>query len=104
MPINVGDLMRERERLLGVLDEAKIARSRIRQINVLVTMYGDDKKVSLVKPGSCMGSGCSESPYVRGLCSIHYSQWQKRGKGWQALDKVILKPRNGGRAKLKSVS
>lgn len=50
MPINVGDLLREKERLQGVIEEAKIARSRIKQINVLVTMYGDAENVPVATP------------------------------------------------------
>jgi len=40
--------LRERDRLLSVIGEAKTARHKLRQINVLITMYGDDEKVSLV--------------------------------------------------------
>jgi hypothetical protein len=38
--MNVGELLRERDRLLGVIEEAKSARSKLKQINVLVALYG----------------------------------------------------------------
>ena len=46
--MNIGDLLRERDRLLGVIEEAKSARSKLKQINILVTMYGDAEHVELV--------------------------------------------------------
>lgn len=38
--MNVGELLRERDRLLGVLEEAKSAKSKLKQVNVLIAMYG----------------------------------------------------------------
>ena len=38
--MNVGELLRERDRLLGVLEEAKSARTKLKQVNVLIAMYG----------------------------------------------------------------
>src|SRR5579872_553449 len=46
--MNVGDLMRERDRLLAVIEEAKGAKFKLKQINVLITMYGDKDNVELV--------------------------------------------------------
>ena len=43
--MNVGELLRERDRLLGVIDEAKSARSKLKQINVLIALYGDARDV-----------------------------------------------------------
>jgi hypothetical protein len=40
------ELQRERERLLAVIEESKTARVRLRQIDVLITMYGDEVKVA----------------------------------------------------------
>jgi hypothetical protein len=45
--MNVGELLRERDRLLGILAEAKSAKARLKQLNVLIAMYGDDDKVAL---------------------------------------------------------
>ena len=39
--MNVGELLRERDRLLGVMEEAKSARAKLRQVNVLIALYGD---------------------------------------------------------------
>jgi hypothetical protein len=39
--VNVGELLRERERLQGVIDEAKTARFKLKQVNVLIALYGD---------------------------------------------------------------
>lgn len=48
MTMNVGELLRERDRLLGVIEEAKSARSKLKQINVLIAMYGDAEHVELL--------------------------------------------------------
>jgi hypothetical protein len=45
--MNVGELLRERDRLLAVVEEAKTAKVKLRQLNVLIAMYGEDEKVSL---------------------------------------------------------
>jgi hypothetical protein len=45
--MNVGELLRERDRLLGVIEEAKSARSKLKQINVLIAMYGESENVDL---------------------------------------------------------
>jgi hypothetical protein len=45
--MNVGELLRERDRLLALMEEAKTAKTKLRQINILIAMYGDDEKVSL---------------------------------------------------------
>lgn len=64
MPINVGDLLKERDRLNGVIEEAKIARSRIKQINVLIAMYGDQENVT-VKPARAIAGKDSVRPQDR---------------------------------------
>ncbi len=45
--MNVGELLKERDRLLDVIEEAKSARFKLKGINSLIAMYGDDEKVSL---------------------------------------------------------
>ena len=47
--MNVGELLRERDRLLTVIEEAKSARSKLKQINVLVALYGDAEHIELIK-------------------------------------------------------
>jgi hypothetical protein len=46
--MNVGELLRERDRLLGILEEAKSARSKLKQVNVLIAMYGTPEDVAAV--------------------------------------------------------
>lgn len=66
--MNVGELLKERNRLLDVIEEAKIAKSRIRQLNVLIAMYGDDENVSLVTDVEMVDCPkCGKSVKVRGL-------------------------------------
>jgi hypothetical protein len=66
--VNVGELLRERDRLLSVIDEAKSARSKLKQVNVLIAMYGDAANVDLVttngKVLTCeeCGAGPFENP------------------------------------------
>ena len=56
--MNVGELLRERDRLLAVLEEAKSARTKLKQINVLIAMYGDAENVDLVSTnGHAMTAG-----------------------------------------------
>lgn len=47
--MNVGEMLRERDRLLGVIDEAKTARVKLKQLNVLIALYGDG---AAVEPGT----------------------------------------------------
>ena len=42
--MNVQPLLEERERLTGILAEAKSARAKLNQINRLIAMYGDQAK------------------------------------------------------------
>jgi hypothetical protein len=44
--MNVGELLRERDRLLSIIEEAKTAKTKLRQLNTLIALYGDDEKVS----------------------------------------------------------
>jgi hypothetical protein len=55
--MNVGELLRERDRLLGVIEESKSARVKLKQLNVLIAMYGEGENVDLV---STNGSGMQE--------------------------------------------
>lgn len=66
--MNVGELLRERDRLLGVIEEAKSARSKLKQVNILIAMYGDAANVELVGTnGNSPGLVCPEcgaGPYA----------------------------------------
>jgi hypothetical protein len=77
--MNVGELLRERDRLLGVIQESKVAKQRLRQLNVLIAMYGDDDKVDLIANGDIPESafcvlGDGELVKFRGLCQSHYTK------------------------------
>jgi hypothetical protein len=48
--MNVGELLRERDRLLAVLEEAKSAKNKLKQVNIMIAMYGDASNVELVSP------------------------------------------------------
>lgn len=45
--MNVGELLRERDRLLGVMEEAKSARAKLKQVNVLIALYGMSEDLHL---------------------------------------------------------
>jgi hypothetical protein len=96
--MNVGELLRERDRLNGVIEEAKTARIKLRQINVLIAMYGTDEKVSLngkIPTAFCAMPDCMNDAYIRGLCTRHYSRWQKQTNDWEEIDEYILEPKMG---------
>lgn len=67
--MNVGELLRERDRLLSVIEEAKTARSKLLQLNRVITMYGDDEKVTLLPvTGDMVTCGkCGEDFKRRGI-------------------------------------
>ena len=46
--MNVGALIQERERLLGVIEEAKSAKAKLKQLNAVIAMYGDEENISLL--------------------------------------------------------
>jgi hypothetical protein len=48
--MNVGELLKERDRLLGVLEEAKTCRSKLKQVNRLIALYGDSDHVPVTAP------------------------------------------------------
>ena len=50
--MNVGELLRERDRLLGVMEEAKSARAKLKQVNVLIALYGTAADAAVVSNGS----------------------------------------------------
>jgi hypothetical protein len=79
MPINVGELLKERDRLQAVIEEAKIARSRIRQINVLVTMYGDQENVTVVVAKYVKCPKCGKSD-LRGRAGLSVHDHKMHGK------------------------
>jgi hypothetical protein len=56
--VNVGELLRERDRLLGVIDEAKTARVKLKQLNVLIAMYGDGEHVELISANGALSATC----------------------------------------------
>ena len=58
--MNVGDLLRERDRLLAVVEEAKSARVKLKQLNVLIAMYGDAEHVELVSSNGTGTATCDE--------------------------------------------
>lgn len=55
--MNVGELLRERDRLLTVIEEAKSARSKLKQVNVLIAMYGDAEHIDLIKNDAVATNG-----------------------------------------------
>lgn len=78
--MNVGELLRERERLIGVIQESKVAKQKLRQVDVLIAMYssGDDA-VDLVANGKMPESqfcvfGDGNPVKHRGICSTHYTR------------------------------
>jgi hypothetical protein len=81
--MNVGELLRERERLLGVMEEAKAAKGKLRQVNLLIAMYsGNDEKVELINSGAMLASefclfGDGKPVKNRGICSTHYYAMQR---------------------------
>jgi hypothetical protein len=105
--MNVGELLRERDRLLGVIDEAKTARHKLRQINVLIAMYGEDEKVTVKTPdkATCGYPNCNKPSYIRGVCTTHYSIWQKNTDAEMAksVNKFILPPKTGTGIKSKKL-
>jgi hypothetical protein len=102
--VNVGELLRERDRLLGVIEEAKTAKSRLKQINVLIAMYGDASNIELVT-----GNGksplapelfceqCDAGPFVgsRGL-STHVRTMHEGGKTNRSKEKVTCEQCGAG--------
>jgi hypothetical protein len=46
--MNVGALIQERERLLAAIEESKVAKHKLRQVNVLIAMYGDTDNIALI--------------------------------------------------------
>jgi hypothetical protein len=95
--MNVGELLRERDRLLGVIEEAKSARHKLKQVNILIAMYGDDPKVNvdavtptpkyakteannLTRGLVCGVPECEKGQYSRGLCMNHYGKWHNGDK------------------------
>jgi hypothetical protein len=65
--MNVGELLRERDRLHTIIAEAKTARSKLKQINVLIAMYGDGENVALVT-ADANGRALSETPLACEVC------------------------------------
>jgi hypothetical protein len=82
--MNAGDLIRERDRLLDVIEEGKSARLKLKRINELITIYaGNDAAVELVKNGIIPESGyCvlgdGQPIKYRGLCNEHYNEFAKK--------------------------
>jgi hypothetical protein len=70
--VNVGELLRERDRLTGVIAEAKTARARLKQLNVLIAMYGDAPNVALVT-ADANGRALSETALVCEVCGKSYA-------------------------------
>lgn len=84
--MNTGELLRERDRLLGVIEEAKTAKVKLKQLNVLIAMYGDDEKVAL--NGTVPASQAIDAlPEVNGLeCDVCGGRF--KGKGGLAMHKT----------------
>ena len=66
--MNVSELLRERDRLHGVLQEAKSARSKLKQVNVLIAMYGTPEDVAATNGHAEPGPGdlcpeCGAGPF-----------------------------------------
>lgn len=81
----VGELLKERERLLSVIEEGKRAGPKLKQINVLIALYGDGENVSLldevpVKQELWCGV-CDAGPFrgVQGVATHHHKS-NHRGK------------------------
>lgn len=60
--MNVGELLRERDRLQAVIEEAKTARFKLTQVNKLIALYGDDSTAATTN-----GKPAAESIYC-GKC------------------------------------
>jgi hypothetical protein len=82
--MNVGELLKERDRLLGVIDEAKTARAKLKQINTLIAMYGDERNVS--NDAAVPSSNITHLPSRRRAEKSAYEKEVRRAKG--------IKPRN----------
>ena len=67
--MNLGPLLQERERLLGVIEEAKTARIKLRQINSTIAMFGDTDNVTLL-PDLVECDKCGKMLAKRGM-GIH---------------------------------
>lgn len=73
--MNVGELLRERDRLLGVMEEAQSARAKLKQVNVLIALYGTAEDGAAVAtngtapPEALACDQCGAGPYrgQRGL-------------------------------------
>lgn len=76
--MNVGELLRERERLQGVIDEAKTARFKLKQVNVLIALYGDGEATNGAAPVMAECPKCGKEVKAQGL-GIH----QRRTHGIQ---------------------
>ena len=78
--MNVGDLLKERDRLIDLIADAKAAKLQLRQVNILIAMYsGEDEKVDLVANGDLPASdfcvfGDNKPVKFRGVCSSHYTK------------------------------
>lgn len=79
--MNVGEWIRERDRLLAIIEEAKTARVKLKQINVLIALYGDDEKVD-VNGSVPEPVGVYEGRVECDICGQAY-----KGKGGLAMHK-----------------
>lgn len=86
--MNVGELLRERDRLLSVIEEAKSARAKLKQVNIMIAMYGDAEHVELVSvgngktlPAELTCDECDAGPFVgsRGLNTHKRTMHAERG-------------------------
>ena len=96
--MNVGELLKEKERLEQTIEEAKVAKGKIRQLNVLIALYsGDDESVSLDPSMTCNVPDCQNKTYCRGLCSTHYGKFSRKME--PGLAQYMDPPKTTGRNK-----
>lgn len=110
--MNVGELLKERDQLMQDLKDVPAKRNKLKQLNVLIALYGDDEKVSVngVVPQStipatkgkarkvCTMPNCHNKQHVRGLCNTHYgwySRYMTNTQEYKTAAKYVLPPKTG---------
>ena len=98
--MNVGELLRERDRLLGVIEEAKTARAKLRQLNIVIALYGDDDKVALngAVPKSVVNGHVSTASKNKLVTCAKCGEQYKGVQGLAVHNRI----RHGGKYRVKS--
>ena len=90
--MNVGELLRERDRLKAVIDEAKTARAKLKQVNIMIAMYGDAEHVDLIK---------GDLAKTNGAATVECDECGESFVGQRGL-KTHQRTMHGGQAKAKA--